>query len=134
MLSRKAQTSIRGLAAIDASSLDALASVYHSDRAFARWALKTHVDPKMLLLTLAVLGSDHHISLIASWAPLVETLEGKPPDDFVNGHWLRSELGLQDGPEMTKAVSLVRDAEISGEVKSEGDAHNLLLRHYTKMD
>jgi len=134
MLSRKAQTSIRGLAAIDASSLDALASVYHSDRAFARWAIKTHVDPKMLLLTLAVLGSDHHIGLIASWAPLVETLEGKPPDDFVNGHWLRSELGLQDGPEMTKALFLVRDAEISGEVKSEGDAHNLLLRHYTKMD
>jgi hypothetical protein len=103
-------------------------------RAFARWACKTHVDPKILLLTLAALGSDHHISLIASWAPLVDSLEGKPPDDFVNGHWLRSELGLQDGPEMTMALSLVREAEISGEVKSEEDAHNLLLRHYTNMD
>ena len=71
---------------------------------------------------------------VASWAPLVGSLEGKPPDDFVNGHWLRSELGLQDGPEMTMALSLVREAEISGEVKSEGDAHNLLLRHYTNMD
>jgi hypothetical protein len=130
MLSRRSQTNIRGLAAIDASSLDDLASVFHSGRAFARWARKTHVDPKILLLTLAALGSDHHIGLIASWVPFVDSLEAKAPDDFVNGHWLRSELGLQDGPEMTKALFLVREAEISGEVKSEGDAHNLLLRHY----
>ena len=134
MLSRRAKTNIRGLAAIDVSSLEDLASVYHSGRAFARWANKTHVDPKILLLTLAVLGSDHHINLIVSWAPLVDSLEGKSPEDFVNGHWLRSELGLQDGPEMTMAISLVRDAEISGEVKSEEEAHNLLLRHYTNMD
>ena len=134
MLSRKAQTNIRGLAVINAKSLDDLASVYHSGRAFARWARKTHVDPKILLLTLAALGSNHHVNLIALWAPLVDSLEGKSPEDFVNGHWLRSELGLQDGPEMTRALFLVRDAEISGEVKSEGEAHNLLLRHYTNMD
>jgi len=85
-------------------------------------------------LLLAVLGSDHHVDLITSWVPLVDALEGELPDDFVSGHWLRSELGLQDGPEMTIALSLVRDAEISGEVKSEGDAHNLLLRHYKNMD
>jgi len=134
MLSRRAQTNIRGLAVVDVRTLDDLASVYHSGRAFARWARKTHVDPKMLLLTLAVLGSEHPISLIASWAPLVDSLEGKSPDDFVNGHWLREELGIQDGPEMTRALSLVREAEISGEVKSEEEAHNLLLRHYTNMD
>mgnify|MGYP001031064255 CR=1 FL=1 len=134
MLSRRAQTNIRGLAVIDVRSLDGLASVYHSGRAFARWACKTHVDPKLLLLTLAVLGSDHPMGLIASWVPLVDSLEGKSPDDFVNGHWLRAELGIQDGPEMSRALSLVREAEISGEVKSEGDARNLLLRHYKNLD
>jgi len=134
MLSRRAQTNIRGLAVIDVRSLDDLASVYHSGRAFARWACKTHVDPKLLLLTLAVLGSDHPMGLIASWVPLVDSLEGKSPDDFVNGHWLRAELGIQDGPEMSRALSLVREAEISGEVKSEGDARNLLLHHYKHMD
>ena len=134
MLSRRAQTNIRGLAVIDVKSLDDLASVYHSGRAFARWACKTHVDPKLLLLTLAVLGSDHPMGLIASWVPLVDSLEGKSPDDFVNGHWLRAELGIQDGPEMSRALSLVREAEISGEVKSEGDARNLLLRHYKNLD
>jgi poly(A) polymerase len=134
MLSRRAQTNIRGLAVIDVRSLDDLASVYHSGRAFARWACKTHVDPKLLLLTLAVLGSDHPMGLIASWVPLVDSLEGKSPDDFVNGHWLRAELGIQDGPEMSRALSLVREAEISGEVKSEGDARNLLLRHYKNLD
>ena len=86
------------------------------------------------MLTLAVLGSDHNINLIVSWAPLVESLEGKSPEDFVNGHWLRSELGLQDGREMTTALSLVREAEISGEVRSEGEAHDLLLKHYKNMD
>jgi len=80
------------------------------------------------------MGSDRYMEFIASWVSLVDSLEGKPPEDFVNGHWLRAELGLQDGPEMTKALSLVREAEISGEVKSEGEAHNLLLRHYKNMD
>jgi len=134
MLSRRAQANIKGLATIDARSLVEFAEVYQSRRAFARWANITHVDPKILLLTLAVLGSDHQIDLIASWVPLVNSLEGRLLDDFVNGHWLRAELGLQDGPEMTKALSLVREAEISGEVKSEGDAHILLLRHYKNMD
>lgn len=134
MLSRRAQTNISGLAAIDVSRLDDLACVYHSGRAFARWAHKTHVDPKILLLTLAVMGSDPSVNLIASWIPLVDSLEGETPDDFVSGHWLRSELGLQDGPEMTRALALVREAEISGEVKSDEDAHNLLLRHYKNMD
>jgi poly(A) polymerase len=134
MLSRRAQANIRGLVAIEASSLEDLASVYHSERAFARWASKTHVDPKILLLTLVALGSDYHIDFFASWAPLVDSLEGEPLDDFVKGHWLRAELGMQDGPEMTRALSLVREAEISGEVKSEGDARNLLLRHYKNLD
>ncbi len=134
MLSRRAQSNIRGLAAIDVSRLHDLARVHHSGRAYSRWACKTRVDPKILLLTLAVLASDHDMDLIASWVTLVDTLEAKPPEDFVNGHWLRAELGLQDGPEMTKALSLVREAEISGEVKSEGEAHNLLLRHYKNMD
>ncbi len=134
MLSRRAQKNIRGLAAIGVRGLEDLSTVYHSERAFAWWTRKTNVDPKILLLFLAVLGSDHHINLIASWVPLVDSLEGEPPDDFVSGHWLRSELCLQDGPEMTIALSLVRDAEISGEVKSEVDAHNLLLRHYKNMD
>ncbi len=134
MLSRRAQKNIRGLAVIGVRGLEDLSTVYHSERAFAWWTRKTKVDPKILLLFLAVLGSDHHINLIASWVPLVDSLEGEPPDDFVSGHWLRSELCLQDGPEMTIALSLVRDAEISGEVKSEGDAHNLLLRHYQNMD
>jgi poly(A) polymerase len=134
MLSRRAQTNVRGLAAIDVRSLDALASVYHSERAFAWWARKTRIEPKMLLLFLAVIGPDHHKPLIASWIPLLEALKEPSPGDYVDGHWLRSELGLQDGPEMAKALSLVREAEISGEVRSEGEAHNLLLRHYKNMD
>ena len=134
MLSRKAQANISGLAAIGDRLLEELSSVHHNERAFSWWARKAHVDPKLLLLTLAALGSEHHMSLIASWVPLVVPLEGSPPDDFINGHWLRSELGLQDGPEMTTAFSLVREAEISGEVRSEVEAHNLLLQYYKNMD
>jgi poly(A) polymerase len=134
MLSRKARTNIGGIAAADSRSLVDLEGVYLSGRAFARWASKARVEPKILLLTLAALESDHSMDLISSWVPLVDSLAGKSPDDFVNGHWLRSELGLQDGPEMTRALALVREAEISGEVKSEEEAHNLLLRHYKNMD
>ncbi len=134
MLSRKAKTNVKGLSAVDVRRLDDLANVYHSGRAFSRWALKTGVDPKILLLTLAVTGSDFHMNLVASWISLVDSLDEKLPEDYVNGHWLRSELGLQDGPEMTRALTLVREAEISGSVKNEGEARNLLIKHYKNMN
>jgi tRNA nucleotidyltransferase/poly(A) polymerase len=134
MLSRKAQTNIRGLSAVDGSTLEDLSGVHHNERSFARWAHKKQVTPKMLLLSLAVIEPEHHADLITSWVPFLDSLKGESLDDLVSGHWLRSELGLQDGPEMAKALLRVRDAEISGKVKSTADAHKLLILHYKNID
>lgn len=134
MLSRKAQANIRGLASIGEESVAELGRVYHNQRAFAWWSYKIHIDPKILMLALAALGAEKHKPLIASWLPLVDLLPGEKPDDFVNGLWLRSNLGLQDGPEMTQALLLVREAEITGEVRSEEDARKLLCHHYKNID
>jgi poly(A) polymerase len=134
MLSRKAKSNIKGLAAIEGKVVEEFACVYHSERAFAWWARRSRVEPKILLLAVAVAELDNHDELIGQWVQLVDSLEGGPLEDLVNGHWLRSGLGLQDGPEMTSALSLVREAEISGQVKDEDDAQNFLLRYYKNMD
>jgi poly(A) polymerase len=134
MLSRKAKSNVGGLAAIEGRVIEEFACVYHSERAFAWWARRSHVDPKILLLAVAVAELANHDELIGQWVQLVDSFEGEPLDDLVNGHWLRSELGLQDGPEMTRALSLVREAEISGQVKDKDDAQNFLLRYYKNMD
>ncbi len=106
-LSRKARTNITALGALDQVALNELATISHNQRAFMLWADRYHIDPKLLLLYMTVLGSPETtftLDDIGVWVPLVALLDGQRLNDLVDGHWLRSELGLKEGPGMTKAL------------------------------
>jgi hypothetical protein len=66
--------------------------------------------------------------------PLVANLDDRRPNDLVDGHWLCNKLHLKDGPEMTRALELLRTAEISGQVSSDEEARLFLLEHYQNKD
>lgn len=134
-LSRKARTNLAALAALEATLLKEFAGIARSRRAFAWWAARCHADPQLLLLALA--GSPDNsvpVTDLAAWAPLVADLDGSRPGDLVDGHWLRSALSLKDGPAMSNALELLRNAEISGEVCTPQEARGFLARHYQKRD
>ena len=72
--------------------------------------------------------------LLCSWVPVVDTLDGQSPEELVDGHWLQHELGLPVGPDMSRALHLLRKAEIYGRVDSPENAREYLLNHYKNID
>jgi poly(A) polymerase len=134
LLSRKARANIRAIVALDQVALNEFATIAHNERAFTWWAARYSVDPKLLLLAVAILGSMFPLDAIRTWVPLVARINDQRLSDQVDGHWLRSELGLKEGPEMTKALQLLRNAEIFGQVSNKDDAHRFLVEHYQNKD
>jgi len=132
-LSRKSTTSISALSRLDEQVVSVLSTVAHNERAYAWWADSYHVEPKLLLLAIAVVGSKATgivPAIIHAWVPLVNSLEKPRPADLIDGHWLNREFAIKQGPEMSKALEMVRKAEISGEVVSSDDAKEFLFRYY----
>ena len=132
-LSRKARASITAVLSLDPVALKELATINRNERAFMWWADRYHIDSKLLLLTMAVVGPPETIFTIAdirAWVPLVASLNDQRLYDLVDGHWLHNELGLSEGPEMTKALQLLRNAEIFGQVNNQDEAHRFLVGYY----
>ena len=134
-LSRKARAIVAAAARLDAAVLQEFIAIARSRRAYAWWSARYRCDPVPLLLAMAGCpGADSLSEVIREWVPLVADLGGEKPRDLVDGHWLRSELSLEEGPEMTKALELLRNAEISGEVRNRDEACRFLARHYHNKD
>lgn len=132
-LSRKAKSTVSAILSLNEETHCELASVSHTSRAYAWWAARYRIDPKLLLLALAAAdmnASAADRATILAWIPLVDAVGQSKLTDLVDGHWLRNELCINDGPEMTKALELLRNAEISGEVASAEDAKDFLCRYY----
>jgi len=55
-------------------------------------------------------------------------------NDLVDGNWLRNELGLKDGPDMTRALKLLRNAEIFGQVSNHEEARQFLAQSFRNRD
>ena len=129
-LSRKARTNIVAITGLDKAALIEFSCIAHNERAYAWWALRYRIDPQLLLLALAALigplGVGPASEELQSWVPLVGRLDDRRPNDLVDGHWLRNELKLKEGPEMTKALQQLRNAEISGQVSNSDEAHEFL--------
>ena len=137
LLSRKAQAYVKALSSIDVETLKELDKVSQECRAFAWWAHAYSIEPKLWLLALAAIDAlnEHvHSDLICSWVPLVDTLDGQSPQELVDGHWLQHVLGLPAGPEMSRALQLLRNAEIFGRVDNSENAREYLLNHYKNID
>lgn len=136
-LSRKARSNITAVVALDCESLKELSAIARSERAFSLWAARYHIDPKLLLMALAAIGlpeATSALTLIQAWVPQVARLNDQRPADLVDGHWLRNELGIKAGPEMTKALELLRHAEIYGQVSNKDEAHHFLVEYYQNKD
>lgn len=132
-LSRKSKASISALSGLDEQIVYELSGVAHNERSYAWWANSCHVEPRLLLLAVAVVSSRETgdvPALIHAWVPVVNTLKNTRPADLVDGHWLNRELAIKQGPEMSKALEMLRKAEISGEVTSSDNAKEFLSRHY----
>jgi len=136
LLSRKAKSAVKALSGLGESAVKEFIAAPLRERAFAWLAVQYHVDPKLLLLGFAVKGFEGKslCERAAKWVPVVNSLGDCQPEPLVDGHWLRNELGLRDGPEMTRAQSLLRAAEISGQVDCRESACDYLRRHYANMD
>lgn len=134
-LSRKTRAGIKAVTALDASRVADFMKIARNQRAYAWWSARHGIDPKLLLLALA--GSQATASFTAeiqAWAPLVEGIGAGYPHDLVDGHWLRDELLLQEGPAMSNALEMLRNAEIYGEVGTPQEARRFLLRQYHNRD
>ncbi len=137
LLSRKARSNISAVIALDKAALNEFAAMARTERAIGWWAANYRIDPKLLLLALVIIDPLAAMSVpvgIRVWVPLVARLNNLRPNDLVDGHWLRNVLDLKDGPEMTKALQLVRNAEISGQVSNKEEAYRFLTRHYQNKD
>ncbi len=137
LLSRKASTYVNALASIDEKTLKELDHVSQGRRAFAWWAHGYRIEPKLWLLALAAIGAlnnDSNSELICSWVSVVDTLDDQPPKELVDGHWLQHGLGLSAGPEISRALHLLRKAEISGQVDSTESARAFLMHHCKNID
>jgi hypothetical protein len=133
LLSRNTRAMIAAIAALDDDAQKAFATIARNERAFAWWAARRNLEPKLLLLALAVVGSpEGHPSPaeLRAWVPLVADLDDRRPMDLVDGNWMRKTLLLKDGPEMTKALQLLRTAEITGQVGNAQEAQRFLARYY----
>jgi poly(A) polymerase len=137
LLSRKARTNIAAIVALNIVARNDFAAIALNERAYAWWAARQHIEPKLLLLAMAVVGSPESqpsLAELRAWVPLVANLDDRRPNDLVDGHWLCNKLHLKDGPEMTRALELLRTAEISGQVSSDEEARLFLLEHYQNKD
>lgn len=137
LLSRKARAMIAAIAALDIDAQDDFAAIARKERAYAWWAARHRIEPKLLLLALAVAGPQKKgpaLAELQAWVPLVANLADQRPADLVDGNWMRNVLLLKDGPKMTKALQQLRNAEISGQVSSEEEARQFLLEHHQNKD
>ena len=137
LLSRKAKSYVKAVAGINLETLEELNKLSRRPRAFAWWAHGYGIEPRLWLLALAAIDALNEQAsgdLLCSWVPVVDTLDGQSPEELVDGHWLQLELGLPVGPDMSRALRLLRKAEIYGRVDSPENAREYLLNHYKNID
>ncbi|MDH3999126.1 MAG: hypothetical protein OET90_09855 [Desulfuromonadales bacterium] len=127
-LSRKSSRAIKSLLALDAAALEEFLAIAPTDRACSWWANRKGLEPTLLIPALAVIAAQSGAATLeplADWAPLLADAE-VAPKSLVDGHWMRSELGLS-GEEIAESMQRLADAEIRGEVGDVEQAKAFLL-------
>ena len=136
LLSRKLQKTIAAMVSIETSDLRELSSVACNPRALYWWSQRIGVEPKLLLLYAACKSQpgESIAEEMAPWISFADQIADKRFSDLVYGRWLVSCLGIEEGPEMSRALELLRNAEISGQVANEEEARDFLSRTYLDKD
>ena len=134
-LSRKARAVVKAVSALGEGIWDAFSALAPTGRAFAWWAARHQCSPRALFLALAgTPGPADSLAILADWLPRITGLADKRPRDLVDGHWLQRELGIGAGPQMTRALELLRDAEMCGTVSRRDEARRFLARKFHNRD
>ncbi len=136
LLSRKAKSNIKALTSLDKSAAREFTAIARNHRALYWWSLRCGVEPRLLLLYLAAdnLQDVDLATDLSIWIPIVEQLADQRLPDLVYGRWLSETLGIEEGPEMSRALELLRNAEITGEVSNEEEARHFLSQVYLDND
>lgn len=136
LLSRRAKANITALALLDDATCAEFRSIARSPRAFSWWAQRCGVEPRLLLLYLPVcnLSNQSLMEDVRSWMPLAGQIDDHRLPDLVYGRWLAETLHIEEGPEMSRALTLLRNAEISGEVSNAEEARQFLSQLYLDND
>jgi poly(A) polymerase len=134
-LCRSHQRLIRSLVALDLGRGSELPQLPDNRRGRALWAAGLGPSPRLALLLLSALVDSPPFTP-AEGAALLRDLatvmvDGRVPD-LVDGRWLCRELGLSPGPEVGRALEILRQAEIEGTVATPEQARKLLILHKNK--
>jgi len=134
-LCRSHQRLIRSLVALDLGVGSELPQLPDNRRGRALWAASLGPSPRLALLLLSALVESPPFTP-AEGAALLRDLatvmvDGRIPD-LVDGRWLCRELGLSPGPEVGRALEILRQAEIEGTVATPEQARKLLISYKNK--
>ncbi|MBW2476506.1 MAG: CCA tRNA nucleotidyltransferase [Deltaproteobacteria bacterium] len=132
-VSRNAQRRITSLSMTLPGMSMSLDAVAPNLRAFYFWLQKHGLDPADSLLAASVTtrkGRHCLIEKLLKWVPLVSEVVRKNINDLVTGEWISRELDIVPGPDVGKALAVLRNAEIEGLVANSHQAKSFLRAHY----
>ncbi|MEZ4599177.1 MAG: hypothetical protein R2940_05255 [Syntrophotaleaceae bacterium] len=128
--SRRLQDTGRAFQELSGQLFGEFLSLRCGRRGRALWLAALGPDPVACLLFLAVLGGGEGIHKIDAVEQGCEDLhaclvEGRIPD-LVDGQWLQRHVGLEQGPEVGRALAALRHEEIAGRVNNRQEAELFL--------
>ncbi|ALC16609.1 tRNA nucleotidyltransferase/poly(A) polymerase [Desulfuromonas soudanensis] len=134
-LCRSHQRLVRSLVELDPGVGSEWPQLPRSPRGRALWVAGLGPSPRLALLLLSALVEPppftpgEGAALLRDLATVM--VAGRIPD-LVDGRWLCRELGLSPGPEVGRALGILRQAEIEGTVETPEQARNLLISRKNK--
>jgi poly(A) polymerase len=130
-LGAKASATLPALAALTADRTAEIAALPDLPRGRALWAASLGAGAVDSVMFLALFAGGPAETAAASVLLLLHdvidcTRAGRIPD-LVDGRWVLENLGLEEGPQVGKALEALRREEIAGRVRSEDEARKFLI-------
>ena len=130
-LGRKAAAVLSGLTALPAEKAQEAERLPAYGRGRALWAAELASSPVDALLFLPLLRPEAPAAALGRVLPLLRDYlevagEGGRIADLVDGHWLRENLGLEEGRGVGEALTALRREEIAGRVRTPEAAREFL--------
>ena len=132
-LSRKTTKRLEAMSSLNQRVFDEIGHVALNRRAFYFWAAKYQLSVIHFFLALTALSKgpkSKEFKTLQDFLNVIDLDDQYKPKDYVNGKWIKENLYLEEGMDIKKAIQLLRNAEISGQVNSVDQARNFLFNRY----
>jgi poly(A) polymerase len=133
LLSRKTSQRLEAISGLDQGVFVELDHVAKNKRSFYFWAAKYQLSVSLFFLVLTAL-SRHADSIefetLRDLLDVIKLDDNYKPKEYVNGEWIKQNLTLEEGIEIKKAIQILRNAEIFGQVNSVDQAKKFLFDRY----